>query len=373
MPEVCRHGIEPISVSFGSPLSLQTQSSIALPAMAHQPGPSGHSDDDSTLCNKARPMSAGPHRPPQPPDFAALLPVRSHEIAATEGMLAMSIEQEKELVKTKTNVSQGAALEKDTSGGEEPLGEDELEYPGDFNSTRAWLVVLGAWLYAASSISYGMGAGVLIQELKLHVHPDVPIGTLSLVFGLNNFFGNFVAFFAGRLGDVIGYRPVMAGGSIIWCLAMLLSAFSYRSLGGLFFVSGALAGTGIGAAFPLYFSLISMWFKKKRGLATGIAVGGSGIGAAFLAVVLRIMLPRIGYRNTMLVWAGMIAVCQTAAFFLVKIRLAPLKPGESRVDKNWLPRGVWRDGAWYSLLISVGVGIFGCEYRLALDLPRASV
>lgn len=110
-----------------------------------------------------------------------------------------------------------------------------------------------------------------------------------------------MAFFAGRLGDVYGYRPVMAAGGVVWTMAMALSAVAYKSLVGLFLVNGLLAGVGIGLGFPLYFALCSMWFKKKRGLATGIAVGGSGMGAAFLAVVLRIMLPRIGYQNTMLV------------------------------------------------------------------------
>ena len=47
------------------------------------------------------------------------------------------------------------------------------------------------------------------------------------------------------------------------------------------------------------------------------------------------------------------------AFSLIKSREPPLKPGQKRVEKNWFPRGVWSDIAWWSLTITVFVGIFG--------------
>lgn len=49
----------------------------------------------------------------------------------------------------------------------------------------------------------------------------------------------------------------------------------------------------------------------------------------------------------------------TIAWFLLEAREPPLKKGQLRVARNWLPHGIWTDGAWYSLLGTFFVGVFG--------------
>lgn len=88
-------------------------------------------------------------------------------------------------------------------------------------------------------------------------------------------------------------------------------------------------------------------------------MAGSGIGAAVLSVMLRLLFPKIGFRNTMLVWAAIIGVCQAAALFLVKIRLPPPKPEQAGQKFSLVPVGVWKDPAWYLLGTGFGIGLFG--------------
>jgi len=52
-------------------------------------------------------------------------------------------------------------------------------------------------------------------------------------------------------------------------------------------------------------------------------------------------------------------VAYVLGFTLIQERHPPLKPGERRVPKNWLPKGVWRDGRFYSLMASVFIGVWG--------------
>lgn len=73
----------------------------------------------------------------------------------------------------------------------------------------------------------------------------------------------------------------------------MLSAFAYKNLVGLFLVQGCLLGAAIGFGFPLTMSMPSMWFKKRRGLSTGIATSGTGFGGAILSLILRALLPRV--------------------------------------------------------------------------------
>lgn len=52
---------------------------------------------------------------------------------------------------------------------------------------------------------------------------------------------------------------------------------------------------------PVYLSLPLQWYKKHRGLASGVAASGSGFGGGLCAITVRKLLPILGYRYTMLV------------------------------------------------------------------------
>lgn len=58
----------------------------------------------------------------------------------------------------------------------------------------------------------------------------------------------------------------------------------------------------------------------------------------------------------------------TIAWFLLEVRKPPLKKGQQRVARNWLPHGIWTDGAWYSLLFTILVGVFGNAFALRPSL-----
>jgi len=69
-------------------------------------------------------------------------------------------------------------------------------------------------------------------------------------------------------------------------LCQLASAFSTK-IYQLFLFQGFFNGIGIGMGMPLYISLLSQWFDKKRGLATGLTVSGTGIGGSIQVLILR--------------------------------------------------------------------------------------
>lgn len=48
---------------------------------------------------------------------------------------------------------------------------------------------------------------------------------------------------------------------------------------------------------PLFMSLPSMWFLKRRGFATGIAVSGTGFGGAVGSLIIRSLLPKLVSQN----------------------------------------------------------------------------
>ncbi|EEB96664.1 hypothetical protein MPER_04162 [Moniliophthora perniciosa FA553] len=68
---------------------------------------------------------------------------------------------------------------------------------------------------------------------------------------------------------------------------MNATAYLAGGLGDRFGYKGAFLGFAQGIAMPLYVSLPSQWFYKNRGLASGFAVSGSGIGGGFQTLVVR--------------------------------------------------------------------------------------
>lgn len=62
---------------------------------------------------------------------------------------------------------------------------------------------------------------------------------------------------------------------------------------------GILTGFGQGLSLPLFMSLPSQWFYRRRGLASGLAIGGAGLGGGTTTLICRELLTRVGYRKTL--------------------------------------------------------------------------
>ncbi|GAA6026910.1 hypothetical protein JCM8097_005955 [Rhodosporidiobolus ruineniae] len=214
-----------------------------------------------------------------------------------------------------------------------------------------------------------MAWGVLLQDLERRL--DTPVSTLNYVQGLCNLLMNATTFFAGRLGDKFGFRRCIALGSVCTLISYVASALSYNSLPALFVTQGALLGVSQGLGMALFMAAPSQWFLKRRGLATGLATSGSGIGGGIASLILRGTI-KLGYRNAMLIYTAIQALAFALGLLCIKERHPPLKPGEQRVAKNWLPIGVWTDGKFWSLMGCVGVGVFGylCPFYFITALTK---
>ncbi|GAA6010696.1 hypothetical protein JCM10207_005802 [Rhodosporidiobolus poonsookiae] len=204
-----------------------------------------------------------------------------------------------------------------------------------------------------------MSWGGVVQDLEQRF-PTVGLAKLNLIAGLCNLFTNGFAFFSGRLADRYGARPILFSGATLATVSMIAAAVSQNSLPLLFIFQGLGLGLAFGLGFPVFVSLPSQWFVRRRGLATGIAVSGTGFGGALLSLLIRYLLPRYGYRTTLLIWAAIIGFLSSLALLLASEhpsrRTKHTRPAER---KPWLPSEVWRDGAFYSVALTVFVGIFG--------------
>jgi len=104
-----------------------------------------------------------------------------------------------------------------------------------------------------------------------------------------------------------------------------------------------------------------MWFSKRRGLATGIAVFGSGIGQLVTGVVLDTLLSNYGTQRALQVLAGYSGVVLLVAFFLLK-RREPLK-SDAGFCSGW---GIFKDTDFVLLFLGSFFFFFGYLIPFAL-------
>jgi MCP family monocarboxylic acid transporter-like MFS transporter 12 len=131
--------------------------------------------------------------------------------------------------------------------------------------------------------------------------------TTALVGSVN--LASFLFFGAptGRLIQVIGPKRVTQLGGCIAGTFLVLSG-STTSLWQLFLVFGVLAGMGFSLSYGPALIILSTYFDKRRPLAVGIAVAGSGVGTLVMAQVVSAILTNLGWRNAFRI-IGAIAFC----------------------------------------------------------------
>jgi OFA family oxalate/formate antiporter-like MFS transporter len=85
----------------------------------------------------------------------------------------------------------------------------------------------------------------------------------------------------GRIQDRRGPRPVALAGVVLYSVGVMLASLvtSKDQLWLLVVTYGVMGGIGLGLAYITPIAMLVKWFPDKRGLITGIAVGGFGFGA----------------------------------------------------------------------------------------------
>ena len=144
-----------------------------------------------------------------------------------------------------------------------------------------WLILAGGVLvqlaigavYAWSTFSKAIQtdpSALELSKVQATIPFEVAIGMI--------FVGTFLG---GRIQDKQGPRLVALVGVTIYSIGIILASFA-RDASDLWLLVlgyGVLGGFGLGLAYIVPIAMLQKWFPDKRGLITGIAVGGFGFGA----------------------------------------------------------------------------------------------
>ena len=105
------------------------------------------------------------------------------------------------------------------------------------------------------------------------------------------FIGTYIG---GRIQDQRGPRIVALVGGVVYAVGILGASLvrSGDQLWLLVLTYGVISGFGLGLAYIVPIAMLQKWFPDKRGLITGLAVGGFGFGAVLTAPIAQELVER---------------------------------------------------------------------------------
>src|SRR5271170_6254004 len=124
------------------------------------------------------------------------------------------------------------------------------------------------------------------------------ISEVTLTFTICIFVLGIAAFFGGLWQNKIGPRTVALTGGFLYGLGVFLASFSADKLWWLYLSYGVIGGIGLGFGYIVPIAVLVKWFPDRRGLITGIAVGGFGAGALVTAPVATRLIQSVGVLHT---------------------------------------------------------------------------
>jgi MFS transporter, OFA family, oxalate/formate antiporter len=214
---------------------------------------------------------------------------------------------------------------------------------------------MNRWGIAAAGVLLQVALGAVyawsVFRVPLSKQFGWTISQVSLTFTIAIFALGFAAFFAGLWLSRAGPRIVAVTGGALYGLGVALASFAGHSLTGLYLTYGVIGGIGLGFSYIVPVAVLVKWFPDRRGLITGVAVGGFGAGALVTAPVATKLIGSVGVLPTFLyLGIAYLVVTVICGFFM------------QNPPPGWKPAG-WNPSATQSAQRSAADYTFGDAVR----------
>ncbi|PYI06000.1 monocarboxylate permease [Aspergillus sclerotiicarbonarius CBS 121057] len=219
---------------------------------------------------------------------------------------------------------------------------------------RAWSVVLGAWCAIFPTMGIMNLNGLLEEWLAEHQLHGQSKASISWIFSLWLFLFYLGGIQIGPIFDAHGLKYTLIPGCIGMSLSMMVFSVSHAYYQ---FILGfsVLGGLSASAVYTPSAVCITHWFLKRRGLATGIATTGGGVGGIIFTNVFGILSTRIGFPWTIRILGFIFIASLTASVVFLKARLPPSPATGSKIDIRALKEPVFTMTSIAVILAEIGL------------------
>ena len=192
---------------------------------------------------------------------------------------------------------------------------------------RWWIAFAGVLLQMALGAVYAWS----VFRIPLTKQFGWTISQVTLTFTIAIMVLGFASFFGGLWLKQVGPRVVALTGGALYGCGVFLASFSNHGLWWLYLTYGVIGGIGLGFAYIVPVAVMVKWFPDKRGLMTGIAVGGFGAGALVTAPIATRLIQSVGVLQTFAyLGVAFLIVSVVAGFFMQN-------PPDGWKPEGWTP------------------------------------
>ena len=185
---------------------------------------------------------------------------------------------------------------------------DQAKVRFDRNARRSgvfygWIIVGAAFVLFTMSSGITYSTPVLFRFFEADF--AIGRGQAAFIFSLSQVMAFVVGPIAGSLAEKHGPR-VVVGGGVFLLAAGLVGASLAGSYLPMVVCYGVAVGIGSGAIYVPLLGLIQRWFYRRRGLASGIATTGVGIGTLSFPMIAAGAADGFGWRS---LYVGFAVIC----------------------------------------------------------------
>jgi OFA family oxalate/formate antiporter-like MFS transporter len=247
------------------------------------------------------------------------------------------------------------------------------------------------WGLAAAGFLMQMALGAVyawsVFRIPLAKQFHWSISDVTLTFTICVFVLGVAAFFGGLWLNKKGPRIVALTGGFLYGLGVLLASFSADKLWWLYLSYGLIGGIGLGFGYIVPVAVLVKWFPDKRGLITGIAVGGFGAGALVTAPVATRLIQSVGVLQTFAYLGIAYLIVTMATGALMKNPPDGWKPegwspsatqSKQRAAKDYSLGGALKTWQWWALWLllflntSAGISLISQESPMFQEIAKVS-
>ncbi|KAG8435221.1 hypothetical protein GDO86_013243 [Hymenochirus boettgeri] len=167
-----------------------------------------------------------------------------------------------------------------------------------------WMIVIGCFFVTVCTRAVTRCISIFFVEFQLYfgqdysrtawIHSIVDCTTM-LCAPLGSFVSNH---FSCQVGIILG--------GVLASIGLVLSSFA-TSLEYLYLTLGLLTGLGFALCYSPAIAMVGKYFEKRKALAYGIAMSGSGIGTFILAPVVQLLIEQFSWRGALLILGGFVS------------------------------------------------------------------
>jgi OFA family oxalate/formate antiporter-like MFS transporter len=247
------------------------------------------------------------------------------------------------------------------------------------------------WGIAAAGILMQMALGAVyawsVFRIPLVKQFHWSIADVTLTFTICVFVLGVAAFFGGLWLNRKGPRVVALTGGFLYGLGVFLASFSADKLWWLYLSYGVIGGIGLGFGYIVPVAVLVKWFPDRRGLITGVAVGGFGAGALVTAPVATRLIQAVGVLQTFAYLGVAYLVITMATGYFMKNPPDGWKPAgwvpsatqtKQRAAKDYSLGGALKTWQWWALWFllflntSAGISLISQESPMFQEIAKAS-